>query len=187
MNIKIRKWEESDIENLVRYANNKRISDNLADAFPFPYSKEFGLEFINRVSNEKPTKIFAITFENNAIGSIGIFPDKDIYRKNAAIAYWIAEPYWGKGVATSAIEQILTYGFDKLDIMRIYAKPFGTNIGSQRVLEKMGFELEATIPNSVFKNFMYLDENIYGITKTAYNKKMGELIKIKNFTIISKL
>jgi len=169
MNIKIRKWELSDIDNLVRFANNKKVSDNLADAFPFPYSKEFGLEFINRVSNEKPTRIFAITYKNKAIGSIGIFPDQDIYRNNAAIAYWIAEPYWGKGVATSAIEQILSYGFDKLDVTRIYAKPFGTNIGSQRVLEKTGFELEATISKAVFKNSTYLDEKIYGIRKTKHN------------------
>ena len=169
MNIRIRKWELSDIENLVRYANNKKISSNLADAFPFPYSLEFGLEFINRVSNEQPTKIFAITFKNSAIGSIGIFPDQDIYRKNAAIAYWIAEPFWGKGVATSAIEHILKYGFNNLEIARIYAKPFGTNIGSQRVLEKAGFQLEAVIPNAVFKNNTFLDEKIYGIEKTTHN------------------
>ena len=169
MDVRIRKWQLSDIENLVRYANNKKISDNLADAFPFPYSKDFGLEFIKRVSNEEPTKIFAITSENNAIGSIGIFPDQDIYRKNGAIAYWIAEPYWGRGIATSAIEQILRYGFDKLKLTRIYAKPFGTNIGSQRVLEKMGFELEATIPKAVFKNNTYLDEKIFGKRKTIHN------------------
>ncbi len=169
MNIKIRKWQLSDIENLVQYANNKKISDNLADAFPFPYSRDFGLEFIKRVSDEEPTKIFAITCENNAIGSIGIFPNQDIYRKNGAIAYWIAEPYWGKGIATSAIEQILKYGFDELELTRIYAKPFGTNIGSQRVLEKTGFELEATIPKAVFKNNKYLDEKIFGKRKPTHN------------------
>ncbi len=151
MNIKIRKWQESDIENLVRYANNKRISDNLADAFPFPYTKDFGLEFIKKVSNEEPTKIFAMTSENRAIGSIGIFPDQDIYRKNGAIAYWIAEPYWGKGIATCAIEQILKYEFDELGLTRICAKPFGSNESSHRVLEKADFELEAAIPNAVFK------------------------------------
>ena len=144
---------------------NKKISENLADAFPFPYSKKFGLDFIKRVSNERSTKIFAITHNDNAIGSIGIFPDQDIYRKNAAIAYWVGEPYWGKGVATSAIKLILAYGFDKFDITRIYAKPFGTNINSQRVLEKVGFKLEATIPKAVFKNGQFLDEKIYGIWK----------------------
>jgi len=171
MNIKIRKWKVSDLDNLVEFANNKNISDHLADAFPFPYTKKFGLKFIERVSNEVPTKIFAITIDDKAVGSIGIFPDTDIYRKNGAIAYWIAEPYWGKGIATAAIELIVAYGFNELDLTRIYAKPFETNVGSQRVLEKVGFQLEATIPKGVFKNNIYLDEKIYGMQKFAYDKK----------------
>ncbi|MEO1654912.1 MAG: GNAT family protein [Bacteroidota bacterium] len=161
----MRKWQEADIENLVRYANNQNISDNLADAFPFPYTREFGLKFIKRVSSEHPTKVFAITTDNKAIGSIGIFPDQDIYRKNGAIAYWVAEPYWGKSIATSAIKLILKYGFDELGLTRIYAKPFGSNPRSHRVLEKAGFDLEATIPHAVFKNNTYLDERIYGILR----------------------
>ncbi len=175
MNIKIRKWQLSDIDSLIQFANNKNISDNLADAFPFPYTREFGLDFIKKVSNETPTKVFAISHNNEAIGSIGIFPDQDIYRKNAAIAYWIAEPYWGKGIAKSAINQILKYGFDKLGVARIYAKPFGTNTNSQHVLVKAGFKLEATISNAVFKNNMFLDEKIYGIRKMEHIKNNDEL------------
>jgi len=95
MNIGIRKWALSDIDDLVQYANNKKISDHLADAFPFPYTRTFGLQFIQKVSKADPTQIFAITVEDQAIGSIGIFPDEDIYRKNAAIAYWLGEPFWG--------------------------------------------------------------------------------------------
>ena len=165
MSVAIRKWELTDIDNLVRYANNNKISDNLTDAFPFPYTKEFGLAFIKKVSADDPVKVFAITLNNEAIGSIGIFPDQDIYRKNGAIAYWIAESYWRKGIATAAIKQVLNYGFDELGLTRIYARPFGTNTGSQRVLEKAGFKLEATIQGAVFKNGEYLDEKIYGIRK----------------------
>jgi RimJ/RimL family protein N-acetyltransferase len=170
MNIQIRKWQASDIDDLVRYANNPKISDNLADAFPFPYTRDFGLAFIKRVSEENPTKIFAITSDDKAIGSIGIFPDSDIYRKNGAIAYWIAESFWGKGIATDAIKLTLTYGFDQFELSRIYAKPFGSNLRSQRVLEKAGFELEATIPKAVFKNGTFMDERIYGISKNKHRR-----------------
>ncbi|OYQ44827.1 GNAT family N-acetyltransferase [Flavobacterium cyanobacteriorum] len=164
MDISIRKWDKSDIDNLKLYANNKNISDKLADAFPFPYTEDFGLKFIDRVSNESPTKIFAITIEDKAIGSIGIFPCSDIHRKNADIAYWIAEPYWGRGVAVKAIALIIDYAFKTFGITRIYAKPYGSNPNSHRVLEKAGFELEATLKNAVFKNNEYLDELIYVYT-----------------------
>lgn len=165
MTILIRKWELGDIDNLVKYANNRNISDKLADAFPFPYTKEFGLNFIQRVSTENPTRIFAVTFNRKAIGSIGIFPGTDIHRKNADIAYWIAEPFWGHGIANKAIAQIVDYGFTTFDISRIYAKPYGNNPNSHRVLEKAGFKLEATLKNAVYKNEEYMDELIYIYSK----------------------
>lgn len=161
MNINIRKWQQGDLENLVMYANNKHISDNLADAFPYPYTAEFGKQFIERVSSEVPTKIFAVTMDDMAIGSIGIFPDTDIHRKNAVIAYWIAEPYWGQGIATKAIALIMDYGIKNFEITRVYAKPYSSNPASHRVLEKSGFILEATLKDGVFKNGTYLDELIY--------------------------
>lgn len=165
MNITIRKWSTDDIENLVQYANNKNISDKLADAFPFPYTKEFGTNFIERVSTESPTKIFAITLNDKAIGSIGVFPATDIHRKNADIAYWIAEPFWGQGIAVKAIALIIDYAFQTFDISRIYAKPYGSNPNSHKVLEKAGFKLEATLENAVYKNQQYLNELIYSYTK----------------------
>lgn len=171
MKIEIRIWKTSDLAHLTQYANNKNISDKLADAFPFPYTKEFGMKFIERVSSENPTKIFAITVDDQAIGSIGIFPGTDIHRKNADIAYWIAEPYWGKGIAVEAINQIIKYAFTTFDISKVYAKPYSSNPNSQRVLEKAGFTLEATLKNAVYKNGAYLDELIYVYNETVANRR----------------
>lgn len=165
MNIKLKDWEFSDLEFLVKYANNKNISNNLADSFPTPYTANDGMEFIQRVSNHNPRKIFAIVFDKVAVGSIGCFPDSDIHRKNAAIAYWVAEPYWGKGIATESIKLMVDYGFKAFDIDRIYAKPFGRNKASHRALVKAGFKLEATIEKTIFKNGEYLDELIFGYRK----------------------
>jgi RimJ/RimL family protein N-acetyltransferase len=151
MNIKLRKWIKGDIDSLVLFANNINISKNLADRFPYPYLREFGLDFIQRVSADNPTKIFAICLEELAIGSIGIFPKTDIHRKNAEIAYWIAEPYWGKGIATKAIQLMTQYTFNTFDISRIYAKPFGNNKISHSVLEKVGFKLEAVLKDWRFQ------------------------------------
>lgn len=166
MTVSLRPWTLGDLENLVRYADNKHIADHLTDAFPSPYTREEGLKFINRVSREKPLKIAAILADNNVVGSIGIFPDTDIYRKNAAIAYWVAEPHWGKGIAPQAIRLMVIYAFQTFDIHRIYAKPFGHNHNSQRALEKAGFTLEATLNKTIYKNGQWFDEKIYAIRRT---------------------
>ena len=103
--------------------------------------------------------------DGKAAGGIGIHPQEDIYCKNAEMGYWLAEPYWGKGIITKAVLQMIDYAFANFDISRIYARPFGTNIGSQKVLEKAGFKLEARIEGSLFKKGEYLDELIYAVRR----------------------
>lgn len=161
----IRPWHLDDLENLVRYANNPKISTNLTNAFPNPYTSDKGKAFIEMAMSHNPTRIFAIDIENQAIGGIGLHPQADIYARNAELGYWLAEPFWGKGIVTSAVQQIVEIGFKTLDIDRIFARPFGTNIGSRRVLEKAGFELEAHLKKTIFKDGRYEDELIYALRK----------------------
>lgn len=158
---KLKKWTRDDLDQFVRYANNKKIWDNLTDAFPSPYTYDDGMKYIERALGDDPTKIFAIVSNDEVVGSIGIYPESDIYRKNAAIAYWVAEPFWGRGVATDAIKLMVRYAFETFDLTRVYAKPFSRNRASQRVLEKAGFKLEATLEKTVLKNGEYFDELIY--------------------------
>jgi ribosomal-protein-alanine N-acetyltransferase len=161
----LRPWKIEDLDILIKIGNNKKIADNMRDVFPHPYTKEAGIAFINLSKEENPTKIFAITINDAPIGSIGIFPGTDVYRKSAEIGYWIAEDFWGNGIATNVVKEIIKYGFITWDLNRIYAKAFSVNAASQRVLSKAGFKLEANITAAVFKNNTYLDEMIYSVLK----------------------
>lgn len=161
----LRKWQESDLKCLVKYANNYNISKFLTNGFPHPYTEQDGKAFIASVINDNPVKIFAIDIKGEAAGSIGIFPQTGIHCKNAEIGYWLAEVYWGYGIMPRAIKQIVEYGFKTFDIDRIFARPFGTNVKSQKVLEKAGFELEARLENVLFKEEQFIDELIYAKRK----------------------
>jgi RimJ/RimL family protein N-acetyltransferase len=66
---------------------------------------------------------------------------------------------------TGAVNQVVEYGFKSFDINRIFARPFSTNLASQRVLEKAGMKLEARLENTLFKNGQFMDELIYSIIK----------------------
>jgi len=81
----------------------------------------------------------------------------------AEIGYWIGEPYWSKGIATKAVRLITKYGFNKLELVRIYTGVFDYNKASQRVLEKAGFKLECIFEKSIFKNNQIYDEYRYGL------------------------
>lgn len=157
----LRKWVDSDLESLVEQANNFNIAKNLTNQFPFPYTLENGRKFLNQIRYDHPTKVFAIVVEEKAVGAIGIFPQSDIHEKSAEIGYWLSEKYWGKGIMSQAIIKMVAYGFETFDIVRVFARPFSSNIGSQKVLEKAGFQLEARLKNALYKNKELLDEFIY--------------------------
>jgi len=161
----LRKWNESDLNNLVKYANNIKIANRLTNGFPHPYTEEDGKAYLSTVISDNPTKVFAIEVTGEAVGSIGIFPQTDIHEKNAEMGYWLAEEYWGQGIMVEAIKEITAYGFQTFDIIRIFARPFSTNLQSQRVLEKAGFELEARLKKAIYKNGEFMDELIYAKLK----------------------
>jgi len=161
MNYKLRPFRDSDLASLVKYANNYNIAKFLTNQFPHPYTDDDGRKFISSVANNNPTNVFAIEVNGEAVGSIGIFPQSDIHKKNAEMGYWLAEPFWGNGIITRAIGEIVEYGFKTFDITRIFARPFSTNLASHRVLEKAGFVCEARLKNALYKNGEYMDELIY--------------------------
>ncbi len=163
MNFILRPWTIEDLDSLVKYANNYKIAKNLTNRYPYPYAIDNGKAFIESATREVPANIFAIDVNDEAVGGIGIHPQKNIQLKNAELGYWLAEPFLGNGIATAAVKQMVEYGFKTYDITRIFAKPFGTNIASQKVLEKAGFRLEARFEKSLFKNGEYLDELVYAV------------------------
>ncbi|MDR2206070.1 MAG: GNAT family N-acetyltransferase [Flavobacteriaceae bacterium] len=161
MEFKLRKWNETDLESLIKYADNPNIAKWLTNRFPHPYTREDGKAYLAMIANDNPTRVFAIEVNGEAVGSIGIVLQSDIHEKNAEIGYWLAEEFWGHGIASKAVREITKYGFQTFDIVRMFARPFSTNEKSQRILENAGFSLEAKLKKAIFKNGEFIDELIY--------------------------
>jgi len=64
----------------------------------------------------------------------------DVHRSSAEIGYWLAEPYWGRGIMTGAVRAVIDYAIKELPLNRIFAAPFSPNLASFRFLEKTGFQ-----------------------------------------------
>ncbi len=165
IDFKLRPWSLDDIDSLVPQANNYNIAKNLTDGFPHPYTRENGLKFIEMTTKDDPIHIFAIEIAGVASGGIGIHPQTDIHRRNAELGYWLAEKYWGQGIITRAIAQMVDFAFRTYDIDRVFARPFGSNLASQRVLEKAGFRLGGRFEKTLYKNGSYEDELIYAVRR----------------------
>ena len=158
---RLRPWHITDAPSLVLNANNKKVIENLRDVFPHPYSQNDARFFITHLANSTSSLIIAIVVDGDAVGSIGIHPQADIYRKSAELGYWLGEKYWGKGIASEAANAMVQYAFNHFDINRIYACVFERNKASMRVLEKCGFVCEAIHHKAVIKDNLIMDEYIF--------------------------
>ncbi len=159
--VTLRNLRRTDKYRMAEMANNKKVADNLRDAFPYPYTVADAQKFINTSIGQKPQQVFAIEYQGKYVGNIGLYKQDDIYSRSAELGYFIGEPYWNKGITTRAVKLICDYGFRELDIVRIYSGVFDFNHASQRVLEKCGFEREAVLRNAVIKNGQICDEIRY--------------------------
>ncbi len=163
----IRKWKNSDVESVAKYANNEKIAANLRNAFPYPYTLEDARAYVSDCveRGDERRLVRAIEIGGEAVGSIGVFLGNDIAEKSAELGYWLAEEYWRKGIVSSAVRQICMEAFETFDLVRIYAEPFSYNKGSRGVLEKAGFTLEGTMRSSAFKNGKVLDQSLYSMVR----------------------
>jgi ribosomal-protein-alanine N-acetyltransferase len=140
--LKLRKISIEDIPSLVKYANNKKISDNVLN-IPHPYGEPdavFRISYVVQGFKSKARYVFAITFQKSEefIGEIGLHLDR---QKNIAeLGYWIGEPFWGKGLATEATKAVLRFGFEKLSLNMIFANCHVENKASENVLLNNGMK-----------------------------------------------
>ena len=167
MEFTLERWNTGFIDDVAEYANNEGIAKWLRDVFPFPYTHKDAEEFVTAFSEigDDVQLARAIVSGGRAVGSVGIFPQKDVYKRSGELGYWLAEPYWGKGIMTSAVKKLCAEAFERYDIVRIYAEPYADNKGSRRVLEKAGFELEGVLKDSVFKRGQMHDSCVYALLK----------------------
>ncbi len=161
----LRPWQPEDAESLAKHANNQKVSRNLRDGFPYPYTLADARSWIEMIQANKKDVVYAIAVNGEACGGIGLHALQDIYRFNAEIGFWLSEAHWNKGITTEAVGLIVEYGFTHFQWVRIFAGVFSTNLASMRVFEKNGFSREAIHHKAVKKEGVFLDEVIFAKLK----------------------
>jgi len=166
----LRPYEEADAPRLFSLASNpiatrytlwehhKTIDDTLL--FVRDYAR-------SRYAEGVPEPL-AISFkddpERRPIGSAGCFWSSFPHR-TAEIGYWLAEPYWGRGLIVEACRSLVTYAFAALAPERIQARVIEGNAASIRVLEKLGFRFEGTLRSAVLRRGQFENVHFFAVLK----------------------
>ena len=161
-----RTWRSRDVDALCRHANNRNVWKSLLDRFPHPYTRRDAERWIelNHATLSAPLN-FAIELEGEAIGGVGVDRRTDIRSGTGEIGYWVAEPFWGRGIGTAAARFVSDYAFRAFPIVRLQATVFAENPASARVLEKAGYTLEGRLRQAYTKEGRTGDLLVYGLLR----------------------
>lgn len=120
----------------------------------------------------KRTKIkWGIFLKNEADKPIGIMEAFGFNQKinMATIGYFLAESYWGKGIAAEAVKVAVKYLFEEIGVNRIQAEVMPLNERSKRVLVKNGFFHEGTIRQAaLWTGKGIIDLDLFSMLKEDY-------------------
>jgi RimJ/RimL family protein N-acetyltransferase len=89
-----------------------------------------------RVRSSPDTTLRAVTCDGQLVGSIASFVSGD----QTEVTYWIGRPAWGRGIASQALELLLTL----VPVRPLHARAASDNIASLKVLQKAGFNIIGT-------------------------------------------
>jgi len=161
----IRLYRQSDAQALAVLADNPNVCHYLMNRFPSPYTLEDATQWVARFGRESEQYIFAIEWQGQLVGGIGLEPMADVHSLTADVGYWVGESYWGKGIATQALRLMVRHAFDSLHFLRLQAMVFAENKNSARVLEKNGFALEGRLKRHITKHGRVYDALLYAKTR----------------------
>ena len=157
----LRPWRPTDAESIALHANDRDVWRNMRDRFPHPYTVKDAKDWIAFVATVPPGTNFTFEVDGKAVGGISFEPLADVFRVGAEIGYWLARPYWGRGITTEAVRAVTDHAFLHFDFIRLQASVFSWNPASARVLEKAGYALEATNRRAMIKEGEIGDRWLY--------------------------
>lgn len=166
----LRPFSLNDASTVQKLAGDKDIAKVTLN-IPHPYKDEMAEEWIKKHAeeyNNDKLLTLAITHkkERYLIGAIGIRLNKK--HENGELGYWIGKEYWNNGYCTEAAKAIIKFGFEEMNLNKMYACHLKKNPASGEVMKKVGMKYEGLFRQHVIKWGEFEDLIYYGILKNEY-------------------
>ena len=139
--ISLRPWREEDAGTLYKWASDPDVGPRAG--WPPHQSVEESREVIRTIFSGEGMWAVVWKETGEAIGSVGYLPashsNLSITENEAEVGYWIARPYWGRGICTEALQLVIDHCFSEKGFTTLWGDYFPENPASGRVMEKCGF------------------------------------------------
>lgn len=165
--------EPSDVtEAYCRWMNDPEVNRFLETRFQH-HTQEDLRRYVAQKMDDPQVIFWAILMkeENRHIGNIKLDSINPIHR-TGVIGFLIGEkPYWGQGLITEAIRLVCDYAFGRLNLHKLTAGCYSTNIGSAKALQKAGFVQEGLQREQFLLNDIYVDELLFGWVRPSERRE----------------
>ena len=160
----VRQMSLADLEGFVERRNGEEVARFLD--WEQPFTREAGMRLVEgAMQMGGPARgewwVGTIDCEGRAVGDLAIHLSDD--EKVAEVGYMLARSEWGNGYASEAVDRVVDYLFDDVQVGRIEAKVHPDNTASARVLERCGFLYEGTTRRSHWQAGEPSDDAVYGL------------------------
>lgn len=156
-------WAPEHREELALQANDRAVWRNLLPHFPHPYTLADADRWIDFTGHCAPDCHLCILVEGQVAGSVGVSLGAGTSARTGEFGYWLGQSFWGRGIATAAAAAMVGHIRATIPVVRLAAPVFAWNPASMRVLEKVGFEREGVLRQSVFKDGEQIDAVLYSL------------------------
>ncbi|MFY0762251.1 GNAT family protein [Metabacillus dongyingensis] len=170
----LREIEEKDWIDVHKYASQEKVCQYQPWG---PNSEKESKAYVKQIivdAKREPRSqfVFAIIVKGNGrmIGA-GEFNIRDYSNKVGEIGYIVNPDYWGMGFATEVANLLIEFGFKEFNLHRIYATCDPRNMGSSKVLEKVGMTKEGRIREDILLKDGWRDSLLYSILEQEWDKK----------------
>jgi len=158
----------------MKWINDPEVKSNLLMRYPVSqYQEERWIETALGTDNQR-NKTFALETKDGVyLGGIGLHKI-DWENSNAEVGIVIGKKeYWNKGYGTDAMMAILDFGFNQMNLHRIYLRVFEFNQRGIRSYEKCGFKKEGILRHDRYREGRYYDTIMMGILKEEFRQNSG--------------
>ncbi len=106
------------------------------------------------------------------IGDLYLRIDESDHRLGE-VGYTLAKNYQRQGLATEAMQALLTYCFETLKMHRLSATADPRNVPSLKLLERLGFRQEGYFVKSLWFKGEWADDMVYGLLREEFAREKG--------------
>lgn len=167
--VHLSEFRSSDKDALIEHLNDEDIYDRTL-RIPFPYTDadaDEWLALVAKITQQQghPVHWAIRTADDALIGGCGFDGFQVGKSHRAEVGYWLAKPFWGRGIMTTVVQRVCRHAFEEFGLVKITAHVFTHNPASARVLEKCGFQQEGFLRKHFLKDGKLIDARLFALLK----------------------